>query len=233
MDGTRHIRFVWAIVVVAIFVTLGVMTFVTVRQVRINTGIIHADPLTPEAETYLGLHQAILEQEKRDPPGVLFLGDSITDFWRTVPWEWERFAKFHPCNAGIIFDQVQHALWRVQNGELAGIHPQIIVLEIGTNNLGIGHDDPKTTADGVRNLIGVIRAKQPDAKILLLGIFPRRDLLPPTMVYETNSHFAGLADGERVVFLDVGQECHQTIFRTAFIRTRTAIASGATRCCRR
>lgn len=90
--------------------------------------------MTPEAETYLGIHQAILEKEKRDPPGVLFLGDSITDFWR---WEWERFATFHPCNAGIAWDQIQHVLWRVQNGELDGIHPRVIVLEIGTNNLGL------------------------------------------------------------------------------------------------
>jgi beta-glucosidase len=174
---------------------------------RMDAGAVTADAMTPEPETYIGLHQAIMEAEKRDPPDVLFLGDSITDFWRSVPWQWqEKFGRFHPCNAGIVYDQIQHLLWRVQNGELDGIHPRVIVLEVGTNNLGIGHDDPKTIAAGIRHLIAVIQARQPDAKILLLGIFPRRDLPQPAIVSKTNSLIAELADGDRVVYLDVGRD---------------------------
>src|SRR5882724_4444387 len=65
---------------------------------------IPVDPTIAVAELHPGMHQAILEQERREPPGVLFLGDSLTDMWRAVPWIWdENFARFHPCNAGIIF----------------------------------------------------------------------------------------------------------------------------------
>jgi beta-glucosidase len=132
----------------------------------------------------------------------VFLGDSITDFWRTVPWEWERFSRFHPVNAGIAWDQIQHVLWRVENGELDGISPKVIVLEVGTNNLGLGHDDPDLVARGVRNLIDVIHAKQPSAKILLLGIFPRYDL--PLPVAETNDRLPAVAHGNTLTYLDCG-----------------------------
>jgi lysophospholipase L1-like esterase len=135
-----------------------------------------ADPTVPVAPIYPGIHQAILEAEKRDPPGVLFIGDSITDFWRTVPWVWqEAFGEFHPCNAGISFDQTQHTLWRVEHGELDGIKPRVVVLLIGTNNIGIGHDDASLTAVGILHLGGVIQQRLPDTKILLLGLLPRQD----------------------------------------------------------
>jgi hypothetical protein len=54
MDDARHIRLVFRVaVVIAIFAILSVMTFVTLRPVRNNTGVVRADPMTPEAETYL------------------------------------------------------------------------------------------------------------------------------------------------------------------------------------
>ena len=163
-----------------------------------------ADPRIPEPPKYPGIHEAILEQEHREPPGVLFIGDSITDFWRTVPWEWEQdFGKFHPCNAGIAWDQVQHMLWRIGHGELQGIKPQVIVLEAGTNNLGLGHDSPQATFLGICNLVRFIRGDQPDAKVLVLGLFPRKDQFDDA-VKEVNRQLATVADGQHVFYLDVG-----------------------------
>lgn len=87
----------------------------------------------------------------------------------------------------------------VENGELNGVSARVIILEIGTNNLSIGHDDPATVAAGVRNLVAATRAKQPSAKTLLLSIFPYDAPLP---VAQTNAKLAALADGTNVVFLD-------------------------------
>ena len=92
----------------------------------------------------------------------------------------------------------------MQNGELDGIRPKAIVLEVGTNNLSIGHDDPDTVARGVRNLIGAIHAKQPSAKILAVSIFPRLDL--PLPVTDSNINLAALANGTIVTWIDPGSE---------------------------
>lgn len=40
------------------------------------------------------------------------------------------------ANYGIGGDQTQHVLWRIQNGEIEGLNPRLVVLKIGTNNLG-------------------------------------------------------------------------------------------------
>lgn len=47
------------------------------------------------------------------------------------------YAPLGVANYGISADQTQHVLWRIMNGEIAGLNPRLIVLKIGTNNLGI------------------------------------------------------------------------------------------------
>jgi hypothetical protein len=163
-----------------------------------------ADPMTPVPEKYTGIHQAIIEAEKQNPPGVLFIGDSITDFWRTVPWIWEEsFGKLHPVNAGIAWDQTQHVMWRIQNGELDDIHPRVVVLLIGTNNFSLGHDDVASVSSGIFRVGGEIRKRLPDTKLLILGIFPRKDY--SAQVSQCNAIIRGAcaADGN-VTYLDVG-----------------------------
>jgi hypothetical protein len=156
-----------------------------------------ADPMTPVAEPYLGIHEAIIEAEHREPPGVLFIGDSITDFWRTVPWLWdESFGKFHPVNAGIAFDQTQHVIWRIQHGELDGIKPRVVVMMIGTNNLAIGHDDENSTKTGIFRVGGEIMKRLPDAKLLLLGTSRREKL--SVEIHRINADLAAITDDKVV-----------------------------------
>jgi lysophospholipase L1-like esterase len=124
-------------------------------------------------EPYIATHLAILERERRGPVGVLFLGDSITHGWRDVPWIWdEAFGKYNPCNAGVIFDRVQTVRWRIEHGELDGIDPQVIVLQIGINNFGLGHETPRMVAEEIAGLAADIHARLPRGKVVVLGIFP-------------------------------------------------------------
>jgi lysophospholipase L1-like esterase len=162
------------------------------------------DPTLPVMETYFGIHQAILERHQQGPVGVLFLGDSITDFWRSELSIWDdAFGKFQPSNAGISFDQVQNVLWRVNNGELKGIHPRVVVLLIGTNNFYFGHDDGKATAAGIANLLRAISLQLPETKILLVGLLPRHGTFDAD-VAECNAILPGLADSKHVFYLDLG-----------------------------
>lgn len=158
-----------------------------------------ANTLVPEPDAYPTAHQAFLRLNQHEQPGLLFLGDSITDFWRYCPTIWSNhFARYRPANFGVIFDRIENVLWRVENGELEGIHPRVIVLLVGTNNLSTCSDEQIVV--GLRGLVRVVHQKQPDARVLLLGIFPRHDV-PLARVRGINQKLAGVDD---VTFLDVG-----------------------------
>jgi lysophospholipase L1-like esterase len=141
------------------------------------------------------------------------MGDSITDFWRnrgSNVWN-QYYAPQHAANFGISADRTEHVLWRLDNGELDGIHPKVVVLMIGTNNTGKERNGtPRNTTpqviEGVQAVVNDIRAKLPDTKILLLGIFPRGTLDDPqrAQVALINTVIAKLDDGKMVRFLDIG-----------------------------
>src|SRR5258708_11539717 len=115
------------------------------------------------------MHTAFLERGKAGPVGLLMLGDSITEGWARAPHVYEHYyGKFDPANFGIGGDQTQHVIWRVENGELDGIHPKVVVLMIGTNNSAGHTGDEIAAAD--QKIIEMIRAKIPEAKVLLLAI---------------------------------------------------------------
>src|SRR3954466_15384342 len=130
-----------------------------------------AIPKTGNAR-FFELHEKFLARGKSGPIGVVFLGDSITEGWGKAPHIWEHyFGKYQPANFGIGGDQTQHVIWRIENGELDGISPKAVVLMIGTNN-SASHTGEQI-ADAIKKTVGLIRAKIPGTKVLLLAILPR------------------------------------------------------------
>jgi lysophospholipase L1-like esterase len=163
---------------------------------------------------FMRLHAQFLQQAKDGGVDLLFLGDSITEgwFWGNNRDIWNaHFGKYNPANFGIGGDRTEHVLWRIENGELDGkMHPKVIVLMIGTNNIGWPAADIEK---GVRKIIDVIHQKQPDAKLLLLAIFPRgADPKDPQVVEmrekikTVNAGLATLDDGSKTRFLDIGDK---------------------------
>src|SRR5205814_1275689 len=100
-------------------------------------------PVPREQAPWVKRHKAFLERAKQGDVDVLFLGDSITQGWEGAGkqvWK-DHFEKLKAANFGIGGDQTQHVLWRITEGkELEGIHPKVIVLMIGTNNMGAERD---------------------------------------------------------------------------------------------
>lgn len=121
---------------------------------------------------FFELHESFLKRGKEGPIGVLFLGDSITEGWKRAPHIWEHyFGQYQPANFGIGGDQTQHVIWRIENGELDGLQPKVVVLMIGTNNSGQHTGDQ--IAAGVKRIVDLTREKIPGVKVLLLAILPR------------------------------------------------------------
>jgi beta-glucosidase len=120
------------------------------------------------------MHDSFLKRRTSGPIGVLFIGDSITEGWSgrgKATWD-AQFAKYQPANFGISGDRTQHVLWRIQEGELDGIAPKVVVLMIGTNNSGYS---APAIARADAEIVYQIHRKLPDTKLLLLSIFPRGD----------------------------------------------------------
>ena len=112
---------------------------------------------------------------------VVFLGDSITHFWETNGKE--QLARYYGTgdlkmlDLGFSGDRTEHVLWRLTVGkELDGYEAKVVFLMIGTNNAGhfpFEKEPPIDTILGIREILRVIRTKQPTAKIVLTAIFPR------------------------------------------------------------
>src|SRR2546428_5186462 len=161
-------------------------------------------------------HKGFLEIAQRGNIELLFVGDSITD-WFSNPrggqpaaglevWN-ANFGPFKPANFGIAGDTTQGVLWRMQNGELEGFKAKLIVLMLGTNN--INRNPADEIVDGDRLIIEEFKKRQPQAKVLLLGIFPRNaDPANPLRVTikEINSKLAKLADNNKVFYMDIGDK---------------------------
>jgi lysophospholipase L1-like esterase len=148
--------------------------------------------------------------EKDGPIQLIFEGDSITDGWRGGGKEVfnENYKKFHTFNTGIGGDRTEHLLYRLNEGEIDGLHPKAVMLMIGTNNLGTGQSVQDTIA-GVQCVVKTIHEKVPEAKILLLGIFPRGHKADDHFrgeIKQVNDALSKMNGQDNVSYLDIGQK---------------------------
>src|SRR5262245_29456927 len=92
----------------------------------------------PRDGNWIERHQSFVQVAKKGSVDLLFIGDSIMDGWRLSGSNvWNKYyAMRHAANFSISGDRTQNVLWRIENGELNGIEPKVIVLMIGTNNTG-------------------------------------------------------------------------------------------------
>jgi len=180
---------------------------------RPNPGLVPAIQRGSDAK-----HASFVALAQKGGIDLLFLGDSITDFWRTPGrgkevWD-QYYGNLQAANFGINADRTQNVLWRLQNGEGQGFAPKAVVLMIGTNNIGVTtrrtpaspwRGTSAEAVEGVTAVVAELRKDFPNAKILLLGIFPRGDdLLAMQQIPEVNRGLAKLDDQQHVFYLDLG-----------------------------
>jgi lysophospholipase L1-like esterase len=161
-------------------------------------------------------HLAKLQELRERHPALIFLGDSITQNWEKhgpPAWqdfapEWQRFyGDRNAVNLGFIGDTTASLLWRIDNGEVAGIAPKVAVVLIGANNLGRVHWSAADTLLGVDAILRELHARLPHTKVLLLSVLPseRSDWATATTVAINKGLAAKFgAGGTAVTFLDVG-----------------------------
>jgi lysophospholipase L1-like esterase len=157
---------------------------------RVVPGLVTTTPVTQDRDkaiyNWVTRHGEVLERNRVFKPDVVIVGDSIIHYWGGEPraplaWAneaWSNcFAGLKVTNLGYGWDRTENALWRMENGELGGIEPKVIVIKIGTNNTAV-NNTPEDIAAGIEAVCVRVHEKQPQAKILLLGILTRKDEAP-------------------------------------------------------
>ena len=113
--------------------------------------------------------------EARHGADLVLLGDSITQQWETPAYAamWAHYyGGRRVLDLGFTGDATSHLLWRVEHGELDGLHPRGVVILIGANNLGRLHWPAGDDARGVEAVVDATRQRLRGVPILLLGVLP-------------------------------------------------------------
>ena len=183
-----------------------------------------ADQPLPRADANsLKAHEQLLAKRKAGAIDVYFMGDSITRRWGTsdaqyadlyANWQ-QNFTGWNAANFGWGGDKTQNMLWRLRHGELDGVHPKVIVLMAGTNNVGrvspLSPEDAQAraaeVARGVSAVVRELRQRAPKATLIITGITPRDDnidVMP--IINHANMRIARLADGKSVRYVNLHEE---------------------------
>jgi len=178
-------------------------------------GLALAQPVPRTDQNSQTAHAQLVEKARKGGIDIYFEGDSITRRWGTsdaayrdflANWN-QNFFGWNAADFGWGADTIQNIQWRVENGELDGVHPRVIVLLGGTNNLPRG-DDEVQVAGGIKAVLDTMQQKAPAATIVLMGITPRNDmgLEVLAIIDKINASLARLADGKKIRYLDINDK---------------------------
>jgi lysophospholipase L1-like esterase len=165
-----------------------------------------------------GRHSQLVELANTGDYDIMFIGDSITELLNAdadpqgnpggKPLVAKYFSDAKVGNFGISGDTTQGVLWRFQNGEGQGHKPKAIMVMLGTNNMN-GSTTGPMVAEGLGAVVLELRKDFPDAKILLVAIFPRGSSPSDSnrrKVEECNKIIAKLHDGQHVFFMSINDK---------------------------
>lgn len=151
-----------------------------------NSAVIPVSKLEEDSYDWWTRHAAVLAVKEHIDPEIVMIGDSITHFWGGQPddplkhggdsWT-EAFGDTPVLNMGFGWDRTQNVLWRLEHGEFDGLHPRVVVLNIGTNNIteteNARANTPEEICEGILAICQQLHALSPKSRIVVMGVFPR------------------------------------------------------------
>jgi lysophospholipase L1-like esterase/acetyl esterase/lipase len=196
-------------------------------DIPINTAIVPVPKLENDSYDWWKRHAEVLRIKDSINPEIVLIGNSITHFWGgepklkfadgtprvpNGPKSWDSlFHQYRVLNLGFGWDRTQNVLWRLDHGELDGLHPRTVIINIGTNNTSQTENARINTApeiaEGIRAVCMRVRSKLPGAKIVLMAIFPREqnpDHPRRILIKETNRLLEIFAKEQNITFVNIG-----------------------------
>lgn len=192
-----------------------------------NTAIVPITKLEEDSYNWWDRHAEVLRIKDSINPEIVLIGNSITHFWGGLPQlrnangqlrqpngpsAWVGlFGKYRVLNLGFGWDRTQNALWRLDHGEIDGLHPRAVIIDIGTNNTSQTDHARMNTAseivEGIRAVCLRVRSKLPHTKIILMAIFPREENPLSTrrvLINDINTKLKAFAVEQQITLVDIG-----------------------------
>ena len=170
----------------------------------LNTAIV---PVVNQRQGWMKRNEAINQKVKSDKVDLIYIGDSIVQNFESQGKDvWDYYYRpRNGLNMGISGDRTQHVLWRLDHGNIDGISPKLAVVMIGQNNGG--HNTSNEITEGATAVVQKLRVKLPNTKILLIGIFQRREKpTPEREVFSVaNKNLSMLADNNHIFYMDINE----------------------------
>lgn len=185
-------------------VLTAVLVIIAVSATAANTATV---PVSGGGEKWMQLHQSMSDRMKEGHADVLWIGDSIVRKWeREGKPVWDKYyAHRNAVNLGISGDRTEHVLWRMDHCNMESVSPKLAIVMIGQNNGPF--NTAEEIAEGVTAIVTQLRQKQPNMKILLLGIFFRGEKPNEEQVKlaKSNEILSKLDDGKQVFYMNVNK----------------------------
>jgi lysophospholipase L1-like esterase len=196
-------------------------------EISSNTAIVPVPKLENDIYDWWERHAEVLRIKDSIDPEIILIGNSITHFWGGEPifrdadgkpgipngqkvWD-SMFSKYRVLNLGFGWDRTQNVLWRLDHGEIDGLHPRTVIINIGTNNTSETSNARKNTAEeiveGIRAICMRVRSKVPGARIVMMALFPREKSPEDPrriLINEINNQLKKFADDNKISFVDIG-----------------------------
>ena len=196
-------------------------------EISANSAIVPVSKLENDFYNWWNRHSEVLRIKDSINPEIVLIGNSITHLWGgeprlenadgktripNGPKSWASiFENYRVLNLGFGWDRTQNVLWRLDHGELDGLHPRTVIINIGTNNTSKTENARMNTAteivEGIREICGRVRSKVPQANIILMAVFPREQ--SPTnprriLINEINRQLEAFTKANNINFVDIG-----------------------------
>ncbi len=159
-------------------------------------------------------HTTFAEKARQPDAKIVWLGDSITYYWQRqgghgyddIKPVWNKYyAPYGALDFGFIGDTTASLIWRLDHGQVAGLHPKLVIILIGANNFGRVHWDTAMTVPGIEAVVTSTHNRLPKAHILLLGVLPSiRSPWVDTQTLTTNTALAKVyTHSQNVTYIDL------------------------------
>lgn len=230
IDARSQIAGAMGVVIVAVVLGLAVwaqqpdrvVTQVTSRPEAVWTPSAQAPPGTLAHALEGQRHDFFIELAQKGDIDLVLFGTTTTEMWwwpdrgRAV---WDReLGALKAANFGSQGTHPDSLVWRMQNGELDGYRAKLVVLSDALTPGEAGPPDSRFKLppnsrfsdwpSAYAAVIAEIRARQPQAKVLILAAFPRGFRTLPEwreIAAAQAATFAGLVDDDTVFYDDLSE----------------------------
>jgi lysophospholipase L1-like esterase len=159
-----------------------------------------ASPDWPNLNAYRAAN-AQVQGDKTGKQRVVFMGDSITEFWSKSHWDAAHI------NRGISGQTSPQMLLRFRQ-DVIDLHPTVVVILAGTNDVA-GNTGPATNAMIANNIASMVQLAQANGiRVVLASVLPassfywNSEARPSLQIVELNQELQSLAKRYRCVYLD-------------------------------